>query len=143
MGAKPRVRGVGGKDRQGVPAVGQTSHLAARLPACQACSQDPQDQRYWFRSLKASWNHRRRGAGVSVQPQPVTTSPGRVGPMAFRWVLVGPSSGSPWGSPAAVDVIDLIVLVEGNGLHAIGEGAIQHSDSCRTKDNEHDRSGPT
>lgn len=35
------------------------------------------------------------------------------------------------GSPAAVDVVDLIMLVEGDGLHAVGEGPIQHSDACR------------
>lgn len=45
------------------------------------------------------------------------------------------------GSPAAVDVIDLIVLVKGNGLHAVGEGPVQHSDACRTQGNKHEGSG--
>lgn len=78
---------------------------------------------------------------MSIQPRTVATSPGRVGPTGLRWVLAWPGSGSPWGSPAAVDVIDLIVLVEGDGLHAVGEGPIQDSDACRTKDNKHDRHG--
>lgn len=56
------------------------------------------------------------------------------------WQL-GASSGSPGGSPAAVDVIDLIVLVEGDGLHAVREGPVQHSDACRTEDKEPDQHG--
>lgn len=32
-------------------------------------------------------------------------------------------------SPAAVDVVDLIVLVERHGLHAVGQGSIQHPDT--------------
>lgn len=74
--------------------------------------------------IMANCSHRRMGAGVSTQPRAVTPSPGRAGLAA--------SSGSQ-GSPAAVDVIDLIVLVEGNGLHAVREGPVQHSDACRTE----------
>lgn len=73
---------------------------------------------------------------MSVQPQIVSPSPGRAEPTALRWVLAWPGSGSPWGSPAAVDVVDLIVLVEGNGFHAVGEGPVQHSDACRTENNK-------
>lgn len=64
--------------------------------------------------------------------------PGRAGPAAGSQLK---SSGSPGGSPAAVDVIDLIVLVEGDGLHAVREGPVQHSDACRTEDKEPDQHG--
>lgn len=45
------------------------------------------------------------------------------------------------GSPAAVDVVDLIVLVEGDGLHAVGEGPVQHADACRTGTQRRDPGG--
>ena len=39
-------------------------------------------------------------------------------------------------TPAAVDVVDLVVFVERHSLHAVRQWAVQHSDTCTRKHNE-------